>query len=123
MVGSCGHIGDTSHLWNRNPTDVLVHPPYFLVVRNVMKILSLSAASLLATTVNFASPTVQAAESVTPEPYHYGMRLDIGKVVTLHEEPSTHCQVVDARMDYLDSNGQLRSLAYRKLADTCTNQN
>ncbi|MBP2697507.1 DUF2790 domain-containing protein [Pseudomonas aeruginosa] len=88
-----------------------------------MKILSLSAACLLAATFNFASLAVQAAERVTPEPYHYGMHLDIRKVVALHEEASARCQVVDARMEYLDSNGQLRSLAYRKFADTCANQN
>ncbi|WP_375739520.1 DUF2790 domain-containing protein [Pseudomonas boanensis] len=88
-----------------------------------MKILSLGAACLLATTYNFASPVVQAAESVAPERYHYGMHLDIRKVVGVHEEASILCQVVDARMEYLDSNGQLRSLAYRKLADTCANQN
>lgn len=87
-----------------------------------MKILSLSAACLLATTLNFASSAVHAAEGVTPEPYRYGMHLDIRKVVALHEEASVLCQVVDAHMEYLDSNGQLRSLAYRKLADTCANQ-
>jgi hypothetical protein len=84
-----------------------------------MKILSLSAACLLATTFNFASPVAQAADGVAPERYHYGMQIDISQVVSVHEEPSVLCQVVDARMDYLDSSGQLRSLAYRKFADTC----
>ena len=88
-----------------------------------MKILSLSAACLLAATFNFTSLAAQAGESVTPEPYRYGMQLDISKVVAVHEESSVLCQVVDARMDYLDSSGQLRSLEYRKHAEACGNEN
>ncbi|MDH4563952.1 DUF2790 domain-containing protein [Pseudomonas sp. BN411] len=87
-----------------------------------MKTLSLSAC-LLAATFSFASLAAQAAGNVTPEPYRYGMHLDINKVVSIHEEPSVLCQVVDARMDYLDSSGQQHSLAYRKLADACGNEN
>ena len=87
-----------------------------------MKILSLSAC-LLAATFSFASLAAQAAENVTPEPYRYGMHLDISKVVSVHEDLSAVCQVVNARMDYLDSSGQPHSLAYRKLADVCGNEN
>ncbi|MCY1464902.1 hypothetical protein D9M71_829820 [compost metagenome] len=50
------------------------------------------------------------------------MQLDIKKVVSVHEESSVLCQVVDARMDYLDSNGRLHSLEYRKHAEACSNE-
>lgn len=88
-----------------------------------MKFMSLSAACLLAATCNFVSSAAQATESVTPERYHYGMQLDVQQVVAVHEESSVLCQVVDARMDYLDSNGKLRSLEYRKHAAACSNEN
>ena len=88
-----------------------------------MKFASLSTALLLAAAFNFTSLAAQAADHVTPEPYRYGMHLDVKKVVGIHEEPSVLCQVVDARMDYLDSKGHLHSLAYRKHADACSNEN
>ncbi|WP_271412153.1 DUF2790 domain-containing protein [Pseudomonas sp. Q1-7] len=88
-----------------------------------MKFMSLGAACLLAATFNVVSAVAHAAESAPPERYHYGMHLDVKKVIAVHEEPSVLCQVVDARMDYLDSSGQLRSLEYRKHADVCSNEN
>lgn len=88
-----------------------------------MKLTSLGTACLLAATLNLASTAAQAAEHVAPERYHYGMHLDVKRVVAVHEAPSELCQVVDARMDYLDSNGQLHSVAYRKHADACSNEN
>jgi hypothetical protein len=71
----------------------------------------------------FASLPLQAAESLPLERYHYGMQLDVQKVLALHEESFQWCQVVDARMDYLDSRGQKRSLAYRKHASSCSEGN
>lgn len=88
-----------------------------------MKVAFLGTALLLAVTFNLTTLAAQAADSVTPEPYRYGMHLDVKKVVAIHEEPSVLCQVVDARMDYLDSKGQLHSLAFRKHADACSNEN
>ncbi|MRK21859.1 DUF2790 domain-containing protein [Pseudomonas sp. JS3066] len=88
-----------------------------------MKLASLGTAFFLAAAFNVVSLAAQAAESVTPEPYRYGTHLDINKVVSLREAPSVLCQVVDARMDYLDSKGRLHSLEYRKHSDACSNEN
>ncbi|GLZ88078.1 topoisomerase II [Metapseudomonas resinovorans] len=88
-----------------------------------MKLATLGSAFLLAATFNVISFTAQAAESVKPEPYRYGTHLDVSKVVSLREAPSVLCQVVDARMDYLDSKGKLHSLEYRKHSNACGNEN
>ncbi|WP_342247069.1 DUF2790 domain-containing protein [Pseudomonas sp. OTU5201] len=88
-----------------------------------MKLASLGTAFLLAATFNIVSLAAHAAERVAPEPYRYGMHLDINKVVSLREAPSALCQVVDARMDYLDSKGRLQSLEYRKHSNACGNEN
>ncbi len=88
-----------------------------------MKLATLGTAFLLAATFNVISSTAQAADGVKPEPYRYGTHLDINKVVSLREAPSVLCQVVDARMDYLDSKGKLHSLEYRKHANACGNEN
>ncbi|AVR66215.1 MULTISPECIES: DUF2790 domain-containing protein [Pseudomonas aeruginosa group] len=80
--------------------------------------------TLLATTLfaALAAPAfaAQPAAPVAIESYHYGMPLDVRKVVATQEQASTTCEIVDARMDYLDSSGKLHSLAYRKYASACS---
>lgn len=80
------------------------------------------AALVLAFVLPFGSLTF-AAEQIPAERYHYGMQLDVQKVLKLQEAPSTLCQVVEARMDYLDSQGRERSLAYLKHAKACEYDN
>ncbi len=81
------------------------------------------AALVLAVVLPFSSLGLHAAERITPEHYQYGMSLDVQKVLRLHEAPSALCQTVEARMDYLDSQGRERSLAYLKQADACSQTN
>lgn len=64
--------------------------------------------------------TAQAAESVAV--YHYGMPLDINKVLTMSEPDTRLCDVVQASMVYLDSAGQQHTLQYLKLAQACSDQ-
>lgn len=56
------------------------------------------------------------------QPYRYGQKLDVQKVISLKETPSKKCQVVDATMVYLDSNGSKRTVTYRRLSDVCSKQ-
>ncbi|WP_323160915.1 DUF2790 domain-containing protein [Pseudomonas fluorescens] len=63
------------------------------------------------------------AEAVAPQTYTYGTHLDIQKVLSMKEDQSMTCCIVDARMTYLDSAGQTRVLDYSKFADGCDNQN
>lgn len=88
-----------------------------------MKFITCGAAYVLAAVFSFGSLVVQAAESIPVERYRYDMQLDVQKVLSTHEESSSRCQVVDARMDYLDSQGQKRSLAYRRLSSSCSEGN
>ena len=81
------------------------------------------AALVLACVLPFSSFGPQAAESIPAERYHYGMQLDVQKILALHEAPAQSCQVVEARMDYLDSQGRERSLAYVKHAKACEYDN
>jgi hypothetical protein len=78
------------------------------------------AACALAAVLTLSSFALQAAEAIPAERYYYGMQLDVQKVLALHEESSRWCQVVDARMDYLESQGQQHSLAYRKHSRSCS---
>ncbi|EKT4467141.1 DUF2790 domain-containing protein [Pseudomonas putida] len=48
--------------------------------------------------------------------YRYGDRLDVQKVLSIKDDQSNACGVVNTRMDYLDSNGRRQSLEYRTYA-------
>ncbi|MBN0787594.1 DUF2790 domain-containing protein, partial [Pseudomonas aeruginosa] len=67
---------------------------------------SLSKITLF-TLLSGAVFAAQAAAPVPTESYRYGMPLDVHKVVATQEQASTTCEIVDARMDYLDSAGKL----------------
>ncbi|MGH8381698.1 DUF2790 domain-containing protein [Pseudomonas sp.] len=62
--------------------------------------------------------TAQAYESIAV--YHYGMPLDIARVVQMSEPATQLCDVVQASMVYLDSAGRQHTLHYLKLAQACS---
>lgn len=86
-----------------------------------MKAAHIAQACLFAAIAAFASVGAQAADTAPAEQYHYGQKLDVKRVVAIHEENASpfDCGIVNARMDYLDSHGQPHSLAYRKFATNC----
>lgn len=86
-----------------------------------MKATQFGAACLLAAIASFGSFAAQAADDVPVVQYQYGQKLDVSKVLAIHEDSATpfDCGVVNARMDYLDSNGQPHSLSYLKYATNC----
>lgn len=58
-----------------------------------------------------------------PVMYHYGMPLDIARVLDIREPTGDQqCKVVTATMTYLDSHGQERQLDYLALSKTCSDQ-
>lgn len=66
---------------------------------------TLIAVSLLAFAVN-------AHADAQPKP-------DIQRVLATVEDTGNSCGIVNARMTYLDSNGQKQVLDYKKFADNC----
>lgn len=62
----------------------------------------------------------QAQNVVTD--YHYGMRLDVAKVLSMTEPVTEECHVIKALMTYLDSSGQEHTLRYLKNAEVCSDQ-
>ncbi|BAW22638.1 MULTISPECIES: DUF2790 domain-containing protein [Pseudomonas] len=48
--------------------------------------------------------------------YRYGEHLDVKKVLSVQDEQSNACGLVNTRMDYLDSKGQQQSVQYRTYA-------
>ncbi|MEA1030434.1 DUF2790 domain-containing protein [Pseudomonas sp. N-137] len=80
-------------------------------------------AACLFAALNICTLSTRAESHVQAQTYAYGTHLDIQKVLSLSEDPTPACGVVNARMTYLDSAGHKQALDYRKLADNCSNQN
>lgn len=81
---------------------------------------------LATTTLTLAALTgyAQADTSNVPaKPYHYGMPIDVAKVISLEEPPSADCEVVNAKLTYLDSSGNVEAFTYFKMAQACEEQN
>ncbi|MGE1173145.1 DUF2790 domain-containing protein [Pseudomonas sp. BW7P1] len=67
----------------------------------------------------------QANDTTTTKavPYAYGMPLNVAKVVSMTEQPTKACKVIDADMKYIDTNGKPEEITYRKVSDACDFQN
>ncbi|QCI12021.1 DUF2790 domain-containing protein [Pseudomonas putida] len=84
-----------------------------------MNFKTLASASLLAM-LSVAAVTAQAATAPSPEAavmqYRYGDRLDVQKVLSVQDQQSNACGLVNTRMDYIDSKGHAQSVEYRTYA-------
>ena len=80
-------------------------------------------ATCLFAALNICTLSARAEAEVTAQTYNYGTHLDIQKVISLTQDNSVTCGIVDARMTYLDSAGKTRVLDYSKFADGCNDGN
>ncbi|RON06533.1 hypothetical protein BK659_19715 [Pseudomonas brassicacearum] len=83
-------------------------------------LLVLALSSLCVTAMADEIPTDVANNTVPVEEYTYSTHLDIAKVISMSEVPSV-CEVVPARMEYEDSNGQRHILRYSVMGNGCSN--
>lgn len=83
-----------------------------------MKALACGATALLFVTI---ASGAHATESAQVEPFVYGMHLDVAKVVSIDEPHPLTCQIIEAKMTYIDSQGQARAVSYTKQSDACFN--
>ncbi|GLO28828.1 MULTISPECIES: DUF2790 domain-containing protein [Pseudomonas] len=76
-------------------------------------------ASLLAV-LSFGAIAAQASTMPMDDSgvmqYRYGDHLDVKKVLSIQDDQSDACGLVNTRMDYLDSKGQQQSVQYRTYA-------
>lgn len=75
------------------------------------------AGALGVASSSFASPAPQSADTGA---YQYGMRLDIAKVLSTDIAHSAQCEVVEAKMAYLNSAGGVQVLRYLTLSSACS---
>ncbi|PMZ87885.1 MULTISPECIES: DUF2790 domain-containing protein [unclassified Pseudomonas] len=91
-----------------------------------MTIKTLASAALFAA-LGLGAITAQASSTSLNEAsvmqYRYGDKLDVKKVLSLKDDRSNTCGVVNTRMDYLDSQGKPQSVEYRSYATSGCHDN
>ncbi|MCP1446348.1 hypothetical protein J3D54_005480 [Pseudomonas sp. GGS8] len=80
-------------------------------------------AACLFAALNICTLSARAEADVTPQTYTYGTHLDIQKVLSMKQDATPSCGIVNARMTYLDSQGKTQVLDYRKFSDDCSENN
>jgi hypothetical protein len=84
-----------------------------------MNFKTFASASLFAV-LSFGGIAAQAATAPMGDAgatqYRYGEHLDVKKVLSVQDDQSDACGLVNTRMDYLDSKGHQQSVQYRTYA-------
>lgn len=83
-----------------------------------MKRLIVAAFVAFSTVAGAAS--LPAAQNNSVQEYTYGTHLDIAKVVSMTQIPDV-CEVVPAKMTYLDHQGERHTIEYRVMGNGCQN--
>jgi hypothetical protein len=92
-------------------------------VNREMKALLVLALSSLCATAALAdeAPTELAGQNAPiVEDYTYSTHLDVAKIVSMSNIPEV-CEVVPAKMEYEDSQGQRHILNYHVMGNGCSN--
>ncbi|WP_439859757.1 DUF2790 domain-containing protein [Pseudomonas sp. MBLB4136] len=76
--------------------------------------LALVAAFGFSAAAQAQSPLLQDASQIEPVDYHYGLKLDVHKVIHITDN-SDKVGVVPATITYLDSQGRLHKVNYLEL--------
>ncbi|SCX78334.1 MULTISPECIES: DUF2790 domain-containing protein [unclassified Pseudomonas] len=82
---------------------------------------NLSIAGLLVVIALSGSPLLAKEQTQVPA-YEYGMPLDIAKVIRIEAPTSPMCEVVQAKMTYLNTQGAKKHLSFLQLAEACSKQ-
>lgn len=89
-----------------------------------MNMRTLLITTALACTVLAGIAQANDTSSSQAVPYHYGMPLNVGKVISMTEPSTLDCKVVTANMKYIDSvSGKPAEITYQKFSDACSYQN
>ncbi|MFT2158470.1 DUF2790 domain-containing protein [Pseudomonas putida] len=91
-----------------------------------MNVKTIVNASLFAV-LSFGAIAAQAATAPMQDggvmQYRYGETLDVKKVLSVQDDQSNACGLVNTRMDYLDSHGQRQSVQYLTYATEGCHEN
>jgi hypothetical protein len=81
-------------------------------------LLLLAMSGFCASAMAAGTPAPSSSNNLPVEQYSYSTPLDIAKIIWMSTIPRS-CDVVPARMDYLDSKGQEHLLEYQVMGNGC----
>lgn len=87
-----------------------------------LRTLILGGALALAAVSGLAQANDQGT-AAKPVPYHYGMPMNITKVLAMNEPATNDCEVVKADIKFVNTSGNVQDVSYRKLSEACSFQN
>ncbi|WP_248751725.1 DUF2790 domain-containing protein [Pseudomonas sp. MWU15-20650] len=87
-----------------------------------LRTLLLTSTLALAAVSGLAQADTQAA-ATQPVPYHYGMPMNVKKVIAMHETDTNVCKVINADIKFVDKAGKVEDVGYRKMSEACDFQN
>ena len=87
-----------------------------------LRTLMLGGALALAAVSGLAQADDQGT-TTKPVPYHYGMPMNIAKVLAMNEPATNECKVVKADIKFVNTSGNVQDVSYRKLSEACSFQN
>ena len=70
-----------------------------------------------------AVSSLAQADDAKPVPYHYGMPMNIAKVLAMNEAQTNDCKVIKADIKFVDTAGKVEDVSYRKMSEACDFQN
>lgn len=76
-------------------------------------------AGIAAQAFSDETPVDKATSQIPVESYHYGMKLDIQKIIQV-SEIANECAPVPAQMTYEDSQGKRHILQYQVMGTGCS---
>ncbi|MDB6142294.1 MAG: hypothetical protein JWP80_1338 [Pseudomonas sp.] len=81
-------------------------------------LLIVAMSGFCASAMAAGTPSPASSANLPVEQYSYSTHLDIAKIIWMSTIPRS-CDVVPARMDYLDSKGQEHLLEYQVMGYGC----
>lgn len=85
--------------------------------------MNMHSVFLLGCTLALTTLSALAQAETKPVPYHYGMPMDIQKVIAMTEPQTNDCKVIEAQIKFLDKAGDVQYVSYKKMSEACLFQN
>lgn len=83
-----------------------------------MRIRNLSIVSIMTATA-LSSPSLLASEHAETPAYQYGTRLNIAKVIRIEEPTPPTCEIVQALMTFVSTQGVTEQISFLKQSEAC----
>lgn len=83
-----------------------------------MRIRNLLIVSVMTVTALSASPLLANEQPEVPA-YRYGTKLNIGRVIRIEEPAPPACEIVRAKMTFVNTQGATEQVSFLKQAEAC----